>query len=139
MRHLRIALLVFAALISTALSVLGIVMFFWGVDLEHPESALLTGILLCFGSTLSAPAFMIVFVSIRWHRNVMWLMAGISCVMTWFAILYRGSNGHFNMHDALSAFRVTLQPLVIIPVLIALIVELAYRLKEYRVRMENTV
>jgi hypothetical protein len=129
-RHLRTALLICAALISVALFALAIGIFFWGVDLEHPESANVTGILLCFSPVLSLPAFMIVVVSKRWHRRVMWLMAGLSFAMTWFAILYRGFDGKFTMHEALSTLRVTVQPLVLMPLLLAVLVEFAYQLKQ---------
>jgi hypothetical protein len=128
-RYLRAALLIFAALISVVLFALAVGIFLWGVDLEHPESANVTGILLCCCPVLSPLAFITVFFSERWHRRVMWLMAGLSAVMTWFTILYRTSGGQFSMHDALSALRVALQPLVVMPFLIAVFVEVAYQLK----------
>jgi hypothetical protein len=124
------ALLIGAAIISVALFALGIGIFFWGVDLEHPESALVSGILLCCCPVLSPLAFMLVCFTRRWHRRVMWLMFGLSFVMTWFAILYRGSGGQFSTQDALSALRVTLQPLVMLPFLLAVLVEVAYQLKQ---------
>jgi hypothetical protein len=131
-RYLRTALLIFAGLISAALFALAIGIFLWGVDLEHPESANVTGILLCCAPVLSPIAFITIFFSQRWHRRVMWLMAGLSLVMTWFAILYRTSGGQFSMPDALSALRVTLQPLVMMPFLLAVLVEVAYQLRQNR-------
>lgn len=131
-RYLRAALLVSAALISAALFALAIGILFWGVDLEHPETAVTAGILLCCCPLLSPLAFITVFFSQRWHRRVMWLMAGLSFVMTWFAILYRTSGGQFGMREAFSALRVALQPLVIMPFLLAILVEIAYQLRPDR-------
>jgi hypothetical protein len=131
MRHFsQSALLICAALISVALFALAVGIFLWGVDLEQPDWAVVTGVLLCCGPILSPLAFLVVFISRRWHRSLMWLMAGLSFAMTWFAILYGGSGGKFTMHDALLAFRVTLQPLVLLPLFLAVLVEVAYQLKE---------
>lgn len=136
-RYLRTALLIFAGLISAALFAIAVGIFLWGVDLEHPESANVTGILLCCCPVLSPIAFTTVFFSQRWHRRVMWLMAGLSFVMTWFAIVHEPSGGHFTMRDALSALRVTLQPLVVMPFLLAVLVEVAYQLKPNEVLVRN--
>lgn len=106
-------------------------MMLWAVDLEYPETAGVTGPLFLCSAFLSAPAFLIVFVSERWHRRVMWLVAALSFVMNWFAIFYRWSDGDFRMDQALSALRVTSQPLVVLSFLVAVLVEIAFRLRHH--------
>ena len=102
------------------------------VEAECREPAPLIGVLLCCCSVIviSPPAFMIVFLSQRWNRHVMWLMAGFPFVMTWFAILCSGSHGQFSVQEALYGVRVTLQPLVMLPFLLPMLAEVAYQLKQ---------
>lgn len=124
--NLREALLAIAGLASAILSLLGILIFFWTVDLQHsPSRDLWAGVLFCLGPVLSAPVFLIVFISPRWHLRLMWLVACASFLMTWAAIVIYRSNGRFGVNQAIAAILIACQPLVLAPFLIALVVAIS--------------
>jgi hypothetical protein len=129
-KYLREALLAFAGLASAILSLLGIGIFLWTVDPLHSSSNdLWTSILLCLGPILTAPAFLILIISLRWHRLVMWLLACASLTGTYLAMRVAVQRG-----TAWDAIR---QPIVIFSFAIATLVEISYRLKPRSGRLPN--
>ena len=128
--HLCKALLVLGGAVSVVLSVLGILVFLWGVDLQHSASRdLWSGLLLCLGPFLSAPSFLILLISPRWHMRFMWLLACASFVMTWAAVLVTRSDTGFSVDKALSAAKVACQPLVMSTFLVAFLVTASHLLR----------
>ena len=128
--HLRKALLVLGGAVSVVLSLLGVLVFLWGVDLQHSASRdLWSGLLLCLGPFFSAPSFLIFLISPRWHMRCMWLLACASFVMTWAAVLVNRSDTGFSVDQALYAARVACQPLVISTFLVAFLVTASHVLR----------
>ena len=128
--HLRRASLVFAGAASIVLSILGICIFFFSIDLRYSTSKdLWSGLLLCMGPFLSAPNFFILLTSPRWHLRLTWLLACASFLMTWAAVLIYRSDKGFSVDEALSAAVVACQPLVMVTFLVALLVTASHLLK----------
>ena len=126
--YLRGALLILAGLASGVLSLLGLGIFFWGVSLRHsPSKEVWTGVLLCLGPVLSAPAFLILFISPRWHMRLMWILACASLVMTLISSLIYYDR--FSVHEVLAAIPILWQPVVIAPFLIAFLITVSHLLE----------
>jgi hypothetical protein len=136
--HLRKALLVLGSAVSVVLCVLGMFVFLWGVDLQRPASRdLWSGFLLCLGPVLSAPSFLILLISPRWHMRFMWLLACASFVMTWAAVLVTRSDTAFSLDEALSAAIVACQPLVMSTFLVAFLVTASHLLRRVQVPVNS--
>jgi len=83
---LRVFLLFLAGLASAAVSLLSLllslgVFFFFTVD-HWPAKDIWSIILLCAGSFLSGPVFLVLLVSPKWQTRIMWVIAGASWVMS---------------------------------------------------------
>jgi hypothetical protein len=114
---------------SVALSLLAFGVFVWGVDLTHPAPKdLLFGLLFCLGPVLSAPTFFILLKSQRWQRQIMWTLGFASFLSSWIAIADYQANGRLTVRDAISALPTTLQPVLMLPFVIAFLIEVSYRL-----------
>jgi hypothetical protein len=81
----RVVLLGIAGLISVLVSALAALIVLWAIDLEHPKPGDLSTTALLFLVPIVSPLiFATAFVSQRWHRRLMRLLAcasiaGVSC------------------------------------------------------------
>jgi hypothetical protein len=108
---MRGTLLAVAGLTSAVVSLMGISIIHWGVDLRHSTAReLLEGLLLCPGAVLSAPAFLVYFFSPAWHRRLIWPLAFASVLIPWAAIVITRSSRNLNIGDALSSIPIAFQP-----------------------------
>jgi hypothetical protein len=116
---LRGALFAFAGAISVVLSGMAMLIILWAFDFQHPKPGdLRTAALLLLGPILSTPLFALVFISQRWHRMLMWLLACASFAGAYFAM--RGGR------EVWSPLR---QPFVLASISIAVLIEISYRLR----------
>lgn len=108
-----------AGAMSFVLSATGLLIVVWAIDLQHPKPGdLSAGALFLLGPILSAPAFASVFISQRWHRCLMWMLAFGSFTGTYFA-----------MHGERNAWSPFRQPVVLASIAIATLVEVSYRVR----------
>lgn len=116
---LRVAFFACAGSISVVLSGMAMLIVLWGFDFQHPKPGdPQTAALLFLGPILSAPLFMFVLVSQRWHRRLMWLLACAS---------FKGA--YFAMRGGTEVWSPLRQPLVLASIAIAVLVEISYLLK----------
>jgi hypothetical protein len=114
----RVLLFTVAVLMSVALSVMSILIVLFFVDLQHPKAGdLSTAALLFLGPILSAPAFAFVFISQRWHRCLMWLLAFATFTGTYLEI-----------REGIGAWGALRAPTGLALLAIAFLVEISYQL-----------
>ena len=129
-KYLRPGLLILAGLTSAVLSLLAIGIFFWALDLQHSTSNdLWTGVLLCLGPILTAPAFLILIISSTWHRLVMWFLASASLAGAYLAMNMATPGGKAGVAIC--------QPIVLASFAIAALVEISYHLRQTSDRLPS--
>ena len=118
---IRVFLLFLAGLASAAVSLLSLGGFFFFTDLDHwPAKDIWSSILLCVGSFLSGPVFLVLLVSPKWQTRIMWVIAGASWVMSCISVTLARSTGQWPSipYYLRMAFLPTVLPLFLIALLV---------------------